>query len=369
MLNATMRALIFWGINAVACALIAETWWYGALLGGVVMAIATRHIWYPAHGSDAAVDAPQEQAELGPLMQDVLPLWGKNVEIAREQSTDAIDALVVKFVGVNQRIGDALVLLSGGASGNQALRVIEVGEQQLAGIVTSLEQAVVARSSVLNKMEGLGKISGELRSMGDLVGEIAFKTNLLAINAAIEAARAGESGRGFAVVATEVRKLSTQSAETGKHITKSVQVINETIHDALKAVQALSSSEASMIDNSKVVIGGVITEFNKVTTDLTNAVGQMSEVSRGVEQDVNEVLVNLQFQDRVRQILEQVQQDMDRLVGCLVEGTPLPDRQDWINALNASYTTMEQRAASSQTQGAAPAAKANAGGAMEIDFF
>ena len=89
----------------------------------------------------------------------------------------------------------------------------------------------------------ISKCSEEIRSIIQVIEDIASQTNLLSLNASIEAARAGEAGRGFAVVAEQVKNLAEQSTEAAGETTK---LIGSTIDAVNKGIAIAEETEASM---------------------------------------------------------------------------------------------------------------------------
>ncbi|OGB05271.1 MAG: hypothetical protein A3E25_14230 [Burkholderiales bacterium RIFCSPHIGHO2_12_FULL_69_20] len=92
-------------------------------------------------------------------------------------------------------------------------------------VVTTVQTLRLAsvrnRRQVQRLQERMTSLRGSSREIGEIVSlidNIAFRTNILALNASVEASKAGEAGRGFAVVAQEVRALATRSADSARRV-------------------------------------------------------------------------------------------------------------------------------------------------------
>ena len=194
-----------------------------------------------------------------------------------------------------------------------------------------------------------------LESLTKLIKGIASQTNLLALNAAIEAARAGDAGRGFAVVADAVRELSNESAGTGRRIADKVLLVNEAIHGALQAADQGALADEQALGQAQDSVAGILDGFQRVTGDLADTANTLRRQHQGIQQEVAESLVSLQFQDRIGQMLGHVRQDMEKLERHLATGPEHLDAQDWLDKLASTYTTAEQHAVHGGKSSQAPA--------------
>ncbi|MBY0579133.1 MAG: chemotaxis protein [Burkholderiales bacterium] len=300
---------------------------------------------------------PESVEGLDQLCVKVLPVWSGQIEMARSHTEESITALANRFAGLSQRIESTVAASYGANEGEGVVSLLHASQEDLGSIGSSLNAALKEKESLLIQIDALSKFADDLKTMAKNVSDIAGQTNLLALNAAIEAARVGEMGRGFAVVADEVRKLSTLSAETGKKITATVDTVNKAIASTLHASRRYAKQDEAMISNSEQVIEQVLSRFLSTASGLRDSADMLRRDNEMIRTEISEILVSLQFQDRVSQALSHVRSDLEklgnRLGGELETGGRPIDANLWLDELTLTYTMPEQHEIHAGSQAAA----------------
>lgn len=153
---------------------------------------------------------------------------------------------------------------------------------QLEQTAQSVEEFSEFIRQTSHKTMEVEKKSADIKSIVEIINNIAEQTNLLALNAAIEAARAGEHGRGFAVVADEVRQLA-------EHTQKNLADINSSINDLIESI-ALIGEETTHQATSIKEINLAIVEIDKATHENAQNATCISDIANRVEGISKEIL-------------------------------------------------------------------------------
>ena len=197
-------------------------------------------------GAQELAEGATEQAssveELANTISDLANTITSNAQMAQEANKNA--------VSVNQKI------MESGEKMNQSL-------------------------SLMNEIRGnANKVNGIIKAIED----IAFQTNILALNASVEAARAGFAGKGFAVVADEVGNLAAKSAEASKATTQLIQSMIASIQNGSESMQQTKQymdtvvTEAIEITSTFQKISDASVHQTESITQVTQRTDQISSV-------------------------------------------------------------------------------------------
>jgi methyl-accepting chemotaxis protein len=145
------------------------------------------------------------------------------------------------------------------------------------------------------------------------VEKLADQTSLLALNADIEAARVGEHGRGFSVVASEVRRLSKRSHEFSDRIRVHLKEVRTGLSKTYGDMRTLSAADMEHALKIKEDVISLTRSLEGKNREVAETVSRINEISREIAQDVQNVVVSLQFQDITSQKLSGMLEPMDDL--------------------------------------------------------
>lgn len=157
----------------------------------------------------------------------------------------------------------------------------DVVNKKLGTLDQRIQQMNVQMNILMNAVNEIEEMSGNIQKIVSTIDSIAFQTNILSLNASVEAARAGEMGSGFAVVAEEVRNLATKCSDSSKKTEEMIDQCIKAIDNAKKcADETFESIEAIVADSSE--IAGA---FENITKDTL----EQADKSKRIQKELNNI--------------------------------------------------------------------------------
>ena len=288
------------------------------------------------------------------LIAEANPLLSSQIETSRSETEDSIVELSRRFSSL---VADIELVLQqqesekffeGEAVDNlgQAIRKAQLASELVKG---SLESSNQREQAVLAEVSCMMELVQTLQGLADEVGQIAGTINLLSLNAAIEAARAGDHGRGFAVVADEVRNLAALSSTTGQRIRDIVAEIFEATKQSMSQMDDIKELSIASALGNNAIIDNTMMAMEKTLSAYKHDAEQLAEMGSRMRDEINDIRVFLQFQDRTSQILEHAVKNMAMISAAVSDNKSMQhlDKKPLETALlieniKQTYTTVQE---------------------------
>ncbi len=199
----------------------------------------------------------------------------KLVQIAQETQKSMKDSSTT-LNSVKNKATDVASMMNISIEQSQGLRkrlietqgLVKESKDAIGDLFSQIIESAHTEEELSSKVEQLSRNADDVKSILDIINDIADQTNLLALNAAIEAARAGEHGRGFAVVADEVRNLAGRTQKSLAEINSTIMVIVQEINDVSSQMNLNSQKMERLSDMSK----SVQETYEKMSSNLSSVV-------------------------------------------------------------------------------------------------
>ncbi len=190
---------------------------------------------------------------------------------------------------------------------------IRVSDERLTKMADEVVRVADLSVKMVQELDGVQKRTQAIDGFLQDVEKLADQTSLLALNADIEAARVGEHGRGFSVVANEIRRLSNRSHEFSDRIRHHLKEVRVGLSKTYGDMRTLSAADVEHALQLKDEVLQLTRSLESKNREVADTVSSINAISKEISQDVQNVVISLQFHDITSQQLNSMFAPMDEL--------------------------------------------------------
>lgn len=206
-------------------------------------------------------------------------------------------------------------------------------------IIDEMTSIVKRKEEDLSLLDEVNSKVIAIKSFTNEISKIASFSHILSINARIEAAQAGEKGKGFTVVAAEISRMALETKNYSEKIDLDLTTAKTFIENSTQTLKKAIDIESLFINSTIFLMKDVFMSVINGLISLINVIEKTIGESSDINNSIQDVVVNLQFEDITKQIGTHVIQQMSLVIES-IQSLNLIDQETGGKSINANVNNL-----------------------------